>query len=307
VKVPIPESASGNGLCSRDQIDIGWALLSGPVKKHSWRGLTVTTLLRYRHQVRLHIVALVALVVLVTGCSHGGKQSIPPPSSTVAPSTTTSTIAGVQTSGTRTVLSPIGLNVRALPSKSARKLGTAAQGVVLSVLGHTVVDGGWYKVKGSTVTGWISGDPTLSAPGEFRAFSSGQFNGLYPATWSASQSSLVSAVFRSGRGPDLIVAMSGPTVAKLPNGRTGYGQIGDSQVVVCGVTSDLLTFQRAASASNRGSATSTPAPYLAQVRIVVDPHHALGFYANLADVHSHLDVFRSFLASVTFASKQCVG
>ena len=44
-------------------------------------------------------------------------------------------------------------------------LGTAAWGSVLTVLGHTGADGGWFEVKGATHTGWISGDPMLSAAG----------------------------------------------------------------------------------------------------------------------------------------------
>ncbi|HEX4865417.1 MAG TPA: SH3 domain-containing protein, partial [Acidimicrobiales bacterium] len=84
------------------------------------------------------------------------------------------------------MLSPTGLNVRAAPSASAGVLGSAAQGVALTVLGYTNSGGGWFKVKGATVTGWISEQPTLSAPGEFRFYSSSQFAALYPASWTES-------------------------------------------------------------------------------------------------------------------------
>jgi Bacterial SH3 domain len=254
------------------------------------------------------LVAAVALAVLVSACGSGGKHSAPPPSSTTVPAPTTSTTTGIQTSGARTVLSPIGLHVRAQPSKSARVLGTAAQGVVLSVLGYTAVDGGWYKVKGATVTGWISGSPTLSAQGEFRSFNGAAFNALYPATWSASQTSTVTTVFRSGSDADIIAANVVPNPTRLPTGRSGFGQIGTSDIVVCGVTSRLLIFQRAApTPPTSGRAASAPAPYLAQVRVVVDPQHTLGFDAALVDLKSHLAAFESFLYSVTFASKQCTG
>jgi hypothetical protein len=82
---------------------------------------------------------------------------------------------------------------------------------------------------------------------------------------------------------------------------------------VCGVTSTLVTYQRvepgASSASTvPGSPRGTPpAPYRAQVPVVVDPQHALGFYAALSDLRGHLDVFGEFLASVSFPSKQCTG
>jgi hypothetical protein len=194
--------------------------------------------------------------------------------------------------------------VRAQPQKGAKILGTASQGVVLTVLGHTDAAGGWYQVKGETVTGWISGDPTLSAPGEFNPYSSNQFNALYPATWSSS-SFVASQVFRAGSGPDNIVVTSSASTAKLPRGHVGYGETGARVVVVCGVTSSLVTFQRAQAATSTTVAGS--APYLAEVRLTVDPHHALGFYADLSDLGPQLDVFRSFLASVSFASKQCTG
>src|ERR1700678_2324294 len=87
--------------------------------------------------------------------SHPPARTLPTVTTVVRPTTTTS-VPGVQTSGPRTVLSPIGLNVRAGPSKATKVLGTAAEGVVLDVLGHTSQGGGWFKVKGATVTGWIS-------------------------------------------------------------------------------------------------------------------------------------------------------
>ena len=188
-------------------------------------------------------------------------------------------------------------------------LGTAAQGVVLTVLGHTDVAGGWYQVKGATVTGWISGEPTLSAAGEFSPYNSAQFSALYPATWSSSDSPPAIALFRSNTGPDDISVRAAPTVPQLPTGRTGYGEIGSSQIVVCGVTSVLVTYRRAGPTPTTASGTSVPAstPYLAEVRLAVDPHHALGFYSDLSGLEGPLDVFHSFLASVTFASKQCTG
>jgi hypothetical protein len=207
------------------------------------------------------------------------------------------------------VLSPIGLHVRAQPSKAARVLGTAAQGVVLTVLGHTDVAGGWYQVKGATVTGWISGDPTLSAEGEFSPYNSAQFSALYPAMWSSSAPPPAIAVFHSNTGPDNFVVVGAPSVPRLPAGRSGYGEIESSPIVVCGVTSVLKTYQRAGPPPTTGSGGTVAAstPYLSEVRLAVDAHNALGFYANLSSLEAPLDVFHSFLYSVTFVSKQCTG
>jgi hypothetical protein len=205
----------------------------------------------------------------------------------------------------RTVLSPVGLNVRAQPAKTAKVLGTAAQGVVLTVLGHTGGPTGWFQVKGATVTGWISDDPTLSAPGEFRSYFSGAFNALYPATWAASDVSAASAVFRSNTGPDNIVSAAATGVTKLPQGRPDYGESSSQTVVVCGVTSNLIVYQY------QGAATTTTVPsalpYLAQIRLPLDAKHALGFSANLTDDTGQLAIFRQFLASVTFPFPECTG
>jgi Bacterial SH3 domain len=201
------------------------------------------------------------------------------------------------------------VNVRAEPSKASKVLGTAAQGVVLTVLGHTGAAGGWYQVKGATVTGWISAEPALSAPGEYRFYTSNEFAALYPATWSSSGSPPAAVVFRSSPGPDDISVRTAPTVPQLPTSPTGYGELAASQVVVCGVTSVLVTYQRAGPTPTSASSSSVPAstPYQAEVRLAVDAHHALGFYAALSGLGAPLDVFHSFLASVTFASKQCTG
>jgi uncharacterized protein YgiM (DUF1202 family) len=249
---------------------------------------------------------LFGLCLLLAACTSAKNHAAPPPPSTTSSSTST-TVPGVQTSGPRTVLSPIGINVRADPHRGAKVLGTAAQGVALTVLGHTGAAGGWYQVKGQTVTGWISADPTLSAPGEFTPYTSNQFNALYPATWTSTPYGPASVVFHSGSDPNNIVAIASSSTAKLPRGRVGYGEVGTSVVVVCGVTSALVTYQLASAVASTSTTVASSTSYRAEVRVTVDPHHALGFYAGLSALGSQLDVFRNFLSSVTFSSKQCTG
>jgi Bacterial SH3 domain len=253
---------------------------------------------------RLLLMALLA--PLVGACTSGG-QPAHRSSSTSAPASS-STLAPGQASGERTVLSPIGVNVRAEPSMSAKVLGTAAQGAVLTTLGHVDANGGWYQVRGATVTGWISADPTLSAPGEFRTYTSGLFSALYPATWTSAESPPASVVFRSDTGPENIVVTGGPSEAKLPQGRDGYGQSGSRQIVVCGVTSDLVTYQQAESSGTTPPATAaTTLPFLAEILLTVDAQHALGVYGNLSDLGPQLQTFQAFAASLVFPSKQCTG
>jgi hypothetical protein len=209
------------------------------------------------------------------------------------------------------VLSPIGLNVRAQPAKTAAVLGTAAQGAVLTVLAHTAATGGWFQVKGATVTGWISDSATLSAQGTFGNYlaSTGDFGALYPATWTTVAAPPASVVFRAPSGGDTIVVTSAAKVALLGAGRAGYRATGSEEVVVCGVTSYLTRYVMVATPAT--AATTTPAsggaapePNLAQVRITLDPQHALGIDANLTDL-SQLQTVRDFVNSVTFPFPQC--
>ncbi|MHB8341015.1 MAG: SH3 domain-containing protein [Mycobacteriales bacterium] len=230
----------------------------------------------------------------------------------------------------RTVLSPIGLNVRGAPSTSAPVLGTAAQGVVFTVLGYTSSGGGWFKVKGTTVTGWISAQPTLSAPGEFHSYSSAQFAALYPATWtesalpgsapvpsasaapqatstSATSAALSSVVFRRASGAGDIVVIAAGSVSQLPHGRAGYGPNSVSQVVACGITAGLVVFEQTGTSPPPSSVTSVAESltYLAEVRFAVDKQHALGLYANMPDLGPTFQIFKEVVASVRFSAPQC--
>jgi hypothetical protein len=235
--------------------------------------------------------------------SHAAPTSL---GVTAAPSP--STTAGPQTSGPRTVLSPDGLNIRAQASKSATILGTAARGATLTVLGHTDQGGGWFQVKGATVTGWITDSSTLSAPGKLVSYTSTrpEFGALYPETWTVAETPFASVLFRSQSGADTVVVSGAATAALLGRGRAGYRQSADEQVVVCGVTGDLVTYTQVSPPS-----TGTPpaggvaaAGYLVQVRLALDAQHALGVDANL-DSASQLQTVHDFVNSITFPFPQC--
>lgn len=215
--------------------------------------------------------------------------------------------------GSRTVLSPIGLNVRAHPQKDASLVGSAAQGVVLTVTGYTSAAGGWYEIKGTSVTGWVTADPTLSAAGEFRPYNGTAFNALVPATWTSNEEPPATVAFAAPSGGDNVIATTAANVTSLPAVPVGYGETSSEQVVVCGVTTRMLTFSRVGSTPSTSAATSTtvatgtPQASLVQVKIPVDAQHALGFYANLADLNVSLPNFKAIIYSVTFASPVCSG
>ena len=209
---------------------------------------------------------------------------------------------------------------------------------MLTVLGYTSSGGGWFKVKGATVTGWISAQPTLSAAGDYRFYSSSQFSALYPAAWTESavsgstpaettsvpatsaptQSATTalapaapsSVVFRAASGAGDIVVTSADNISQLPQGRTGYGRKSVSQLVACGITAGLVVFQQTGTPSSTTSpAASVPESltYLAEFRFAVDNQHALGLYADMPDLGPTLQIFQWFIASMTFTAPQCSG
>lgn len=241
--------------------------------------------------------------------------------SSTSPRTASTTIA-IQNSGPRTVLSPIGLNIRSAPAKTAPVVGTAAQGAVLTVISHTDQGGGWYQVKGTTVTGYISDNPALSADGKFTPYDSAthNFTALYPESWAATEAPPASVIFHPQSGGDSIVVTTAATAGALAHGHSGYRQDSDTVVVVCGVTGDLLLFEQtsAAPATTLGSATTTPgsattAPggtvaerYVTQIRLTLDAQHALGIEGHLADL-AQLPTVQNFLHSIAFPFPQCEG
>jgi Bacterial SH3 domain len=213
-----------------------------------------------------------------------------------SPSTTTTTSVS-RASGPQTVLSPIGLNVRAGPSKSAKVIGSADQGTVFQLLGHTNRAGGWYKVQGSTVTGWISADTGYSAPGRFGYYTSDAFSVLFPVGWTHAGAPKSGVVFRAPSMPENVVITSASTVAKLPSVSQGAGisQESSQQVVACGVTSYLYTYS-----------TSTPGKYYAALTLPVSAGHALGLKATLTSL-SEMRTVRDFVNSISFPEPICVG
>jgi hypothetical protein len=241
------------------------------------------------------------------------------PANTTAPARLapgTSSTVPIQTNGPRTVLSPIGLNVRTEPSKTSAVAGTAGQGAVLTVIGHTDQAGGWYQVKGATVTGFITDNPTLSANGRFAAYGSDQHyvSLLYPEKWSSTEVPPASVAFRPPTGGDSINVTTAATTAQLARGRAGYRQDSSSVLVVCGVTGDLVTFAQVNfSSPNSAPPSSKPPPstaapaterYLVQLHLTLDGQHALAVDANLADL-ADLQTVKDVAHSISFPFPQC--
>lgn len=128
-------------------------------------------------------------------------------------------------------------------------IGSAVQGAVLQVLGHTTQGGGWYKVQGATINGWISANSAFSRPGRFASYESTSFSVLYPAGWTSSGSPRSGVTFESPSKAEKIVIATAPSLSKLPSVKQGAGvsQNGSQQVVACGVTGYLFSYATLAS------------------------------------------------------------
>jgi hypothetical protein len=247
--------------------------------------------------------------MLTAGC---GDAPTPTGIATNPPGQGTATAGGGSpsasaVSGVRTVLSPLGLNIHDAPAVSAPRLGTAAQGALLSVVDHTDQNGGWYKVQGQTVTGWITGDPTLTAPGGFNQYASTarRFSALYPQDWTFADEAN-DVLFHPMTGPQTIVVRAAMRTADFgAAGSTGYVGSGQQTVVVCGVTADLNEYTRTGAAPPTPTpGTAGPLARLAQIRLRLDAGYALALdfnYSGAAD----LAVFGDFYNSMTFPFPAC--
>ena len=206
------------------------------------------------------------------------------------------------------MLYPLGIDMRAGPSTSAKVLGTLVRGAEVTVISYNPASGGWLNVKGASVTGWISANQQLSAPGTFYPFasSSGSFSTLYPTSWSATATSASGAVLRSASGTVTVVFSTATSVAGLPPAPAGYQPLSSQQLLVCGVTGQLVSFTRGSTAPTsvapQGQAVAEP--YMASIDLAIDTTHALEIQANLTSL-AQISTVVSIASSVTFPAKVC--
>lgn len=250
----------------------------------------------------------------------GGVATNPPLTEVTGTSTATATPTGsggpTQTSGIRTVIAPLGLNLRDQPSTAGAVIGNLAEGTVLTVVGNTAKNGGWYQVKGETKTGWITADPHFSSARHLTSFGSSQhgFSLLYPDTWSFTDSGGATVVFapQSG-GADKLTVTTGPAQNALGQpGAPGYAVTSGESVEVFGVTGTLRLFDRgggpsssSASTSSAGTpgaappATTTFAPtaaHLAEILLTVNAQNAMRIdfeYADTVELGVFGDIYNS--------------
>jgi Bacterial SH3 domain len=249
---------------------------------------------------------VVALLLTSCSVSFGGT----PTPATAAPvgSATPSPSAPPLLGSTRTVLAQLGLNIHSSPSTAAHVVAVAAQGTTLTVLAYQPGNGGWYQVRGQTVTGWIVAAPSLTAQGLFTGYQSSEFgfNVLYPQSWTFSQQAS-GVVFRPQQGNLTIVVRTGSTPASFGAGAPpGYISTFSEQLVVCGYTGTLLEYQLAA-----GAPTPTPSisgvvqlPQYASIVLRFDATHAMAIQFNYSS-NADLGVFQDFYNSLSMPYPLC--
>ncbi|MHB1501281.1 MAG: SH3 domain-containing protein [Candidatus Dormibacteria bacterium] len=144
-----------------------------------------------------------------------------------------------------TVIAPDGVNFRVQPSATASVVGVVAQGVTLPVLSKTTANGGWWQVKGSTATGWITSDPQYTSTASLQTYQAPgnpAWSALFPTNWTFAQTTAGTISF-TGPGGQVIAVTAASTTAQLPPGApTGTAQKSVASVNVYGVTTALVTY-----------------------------------------------------------------
>ena len=228
----------------------------------------------------------------------------------MAPSASpTATIIGSQ----RTVLSQLGLNIHSSPDTSSSVVATAAQGAVLTVQDYQAGNGGFYKVQGSSTSGWIVADPTLTASGAYQSYSSSDrgFNVLIPQTWTFAEEP-ADVLFRPQQGQQTIIVRTGANTTALGSeAPSGYTQANSQQEIICGYTGQLDFYtsggtaqQATPSPSGSPSSAAQRLASYAAVRLRFDATHTMeiGFNYQSKD---QLSVFQDFYNSISFPFPLC--
>lgn len=250
-----------------------------------------------------------AVAVLLSACGSGASTTPTPRATAKSSASASPQIAGSK----RTVLTQLGLNVHSDPSQSSAVVGTAAQGVTLTVLEYRADNGGWYKVQGQNTTGWIVADASLTASGVFTSYASTErgFSALIPNTWTFAEET-ADVVLRPQKGEQSIVVRTAANSTALgPQEPNGYVAMSAQDEVICGYTALMRTYREgaatAAPTAGASPTASSAARHLADyasIRLVFDAAHTMEIAFNYAS-QDQLEVFQDFYNSISFPFPQC--
>src|SRR6202035_2067795 len=221
--------------------------------------------------------------VLLAACAGvpSSPSRTPPPSSTPTAVTIVTPSPTPQLVGTtRTVLSPLGLRIHSAPVLDSKNvLGGFSQGRTFTILEYQSGGGGWFRVQGRTVTGWVVADPSLSAAGAFNQYSAANgVTALYPQTWGFQQESDGTLFVPQQGGTDsALLEMRNSLKSYAAPGLPGYTQSSSASVLVCGYTGTLAYYVKAASYTGPTPVPMPVArqPLYAEIRLTIDSTHAM--------------------------------
>ena len=253
-------------------------------------------------------LAVPAIALLLTACSASSPAptgvatnpaDLPSGGALHGSSPTPGGSGAPQTTGVRTVLAPLGLNMRASASPTGQVLSTLAQGTLLKVVGYSADNGGWYHVTATSTTGWITANPQFSSPHQFEVYQSAPrgFTALYLENWTFAENPN-SVVFRpQSSGGQAIVVQTGPSLDALgPAGRDGYTVATVNSVEVFGVTGVLRVYDRTGTVASPGADSPPPLAHLAEIRMTIDSARAMRIdfaYDSSGDVQQFTDFYNS--------------
>ena len=250
-------------------------------------------------------------VLALAAC--GATSGAPSPSAATSSAAPNGPSATPQLAGsTRTVLSQLGLNMHSDASRSASVVGVLGQGAQVTVLDYKPSDGGWFKVQGQTVTGWIVADPTLTAAGALTSYSSSDrgFSALYPSSWTFAEEPGDTLFRPQQTGQQTIVVRVAVSVAALGQPvPPGYASTYSNQEIVCGYTGQLVEYGLSSGASapaspNVAGSSAKWLSHYAQIRLSFDSMHAMELAINY-ESQSDLQTFADFYNSISFPYPLC--
>jgi hypothetical protein len=253
--------------------------------------------------------AVLGCVALLAGCGALPGTTHPPSRTptvvTIPTPSPTPQIVGT----TRTVLSPLGLRIHSAPVlESGNVTGGFSQGRSFTVLQYQSGGGGWFRVQGQTLGGWIVADPTLTAEGTFNTYAeSDGVSALYPDNWGFQNESYGTLFIpQQGTGQSILLELANSLASYGAPGLPGYTQSSSSPVLVCGYTGTLSFYTKEASYTG---ATPPPLPvarepFYAEIRFKIDSTHAMLIGFNYQN-SSQLTVFDALYNSVSFPFPLC--
>ena len=270
---------------------------------------------RARRLTRAGLPAAVALlaagaVALLAACAGVPSSPTRTPSARPTEVAITTPSATPQLVGTtRTVLSPLGLRIHSVPVLDSKNvIGGFSQGRTFTVLEYQSGGGGWFRVQGRTLTGWVVADPSLTAAGTFNSYSEADgVSALYPQRWGFQQESF-GALFVPQQGSTASAVLETANSLKSfgPAGLPGYTQSSTAPVVVCGYTGTLASYAKEQSYTGPTPAPLPVArqPLYAEIRFTIDSTHAMRIGFNYQN-SSQLDVFSALYNSLAFPFPLC--